>query len=611
MSEAEDTVVARMQSPASTPSTKETIVISDEESTPIKRKQEENEEQDGSKRIKISDDSETEAGGGLATPDLTSTTPVPEAPPVKKPTKKELQKIENQKKRELEKLERDKKKEEERLAKEESKRLREEERLKKLAEKEAEKEQKRKKLEEEKLQREKKKEEERLQKQAEKDEKERLRREKKQKEEEEKLLKEAEKKKLEEEKRKQEELKERSQAKISNFFKVSSKPSQAASPTKSASTSTFGNDQSSQTTQKVSDYESDFLPFFIQKNVILADNGQLSKEDLKSQVEEFDNELKNSCPSEKSDLKSYFASFSSHNSIPQSTTITPDDIVNELNSSTSSESIIYELIQKLPPIKYIHFYENSKPPYVGTWCSSKHQSILIPVSNPIDTQLTGFDYEYDSDLEWNDKDDEEEGEDLDEDEEEDDELMNAEDDDMNDFVEDNYQDSLNSKKKFHSLIIINKWNDGTNDDVFSKLITVPLVTEVTIEPIDPNKDYWSITQTSETIKCVTDTVKDSGSSAASASSSSAGTGQDTSSPNILIPQKKTIQDTTILSELIVFIEKNNDFSIQTLVELSKKQFKDFTKALLKNTIQDIAVYNKKTSNWDVKPEVKARYIQQT
>lgn len=41
------------------------------------------------------------------------------------------------------------------------------------------------------------------------------------------------------------------------------------------------------------------------------------------------------------------------------------------------------------------------------------------------------------------------------------------------------------------------------------------------------------------------------------------------------------------------MENNNDFTIGTLVELSKKEFKDFTKALIKNTIQEIAVYDKK------------------
>lgn len=80
-----------------------------------------------------------------------------------------------------------------------------------------------------------------------------------------------------------------------------------------------------------------------------------------------------------------------------------------------------------------------------------------------------------------------------------------------------------------------------------------------------------------------------------------------SSPNILIAQKKTIKDSLVLADLIKFVENNNDFTIGTLVELSKKEFKDFTKALIKNTIQEIAVYDKKSSKWEIKAEMKEKY----
>ncbi|KAK6464173.1 chromatin assembly factor 1 subunit A-domain-containing protein [Scheffersomyces coipomensis] len=608
------TVEAKMQSPALTPlsdSVKEIINLDEDEnieSTPIKRKQTDDKD-DGDD----SSDNNNTKKAKLATPDITSTTPIPESE-TKKLTKKELQKIENQKKREIERIEREKKKEEERLLKEHNKKVREDERLKKLAEKELEKEQKRKKLEDEKIQREKLKEEERLQKLAKMEERERLRKEKKQKEEDDKKRLEEDKKRLEEEKRKAEELKERSQSKISNFFKIKVQPTTTTPKKNNPNQSSVANSPLHkgtnpiliEDTSKISDYESDFLPFFIQKNVVLADNGSLSPEQKQKSIKEFDDDLKDS---ESSDLKSYFNSFKT-NDDPISQSITPDAIINELNSATTSETIIYELIQKLPPIKYLQFYENSKPPYIGTWCSLRHQKIHIPVVNPINTELTGFDYEYDSDLEWNNKEDgedDEDGEDIDDDED-DDEEPNLDDDDMLDFVEDNNLDQNNKSKKFHSLIVINKWNDGSNQDIFDKLITVPLITELMEgEPIDPNKDYWNPTANEATIVSVDVNLPKVDANSSSGTSTTTSTSTSTT-PNILIPQKKTIQDATILGQLITFIEKNNDFSIQTLVELSKKQFKDFTKALLKNTIQEIATYNKKTTNWDVKPELKAKYV---
>ncbi|EAZ63520.1 chromatin assembly complex, subunit p90 [Scheffersomyces stipitis CBS 6054] len=501
----------------------------------------------------------------------------------KKITKKEIQRIERQKQRELEKLEKDKKKEEERLKKEEEKRLKEQERQQKLAEKEAEREMRRKKLEEEKLERERKREEEKLAKQAEREEKERQRLEKKRKTEEEKERKEAEKRRAEEDKRRAEEAKERSQMKISSFF-------QRRPVSKSAKVV----DQEV-VSKNGSDYVSEFLPFFVQKNMVMASSGQLESTKLESARRSLDITLRESNSS--SDIKSYFSSFRKSDKVIEKP-ITPETIVSALNSSTTTESQLYDMLTRLPPIKYISFYENSKPPYVGTWCSEIHQNIVIPVSNPIDTSLTGFDYEYDSDLEWNKEDDE--GEDVDnEDDDDEDESMILEDDELSDFVEDNQE--MNRGKKFHSLVVINKWNDGTNDDYFSKLTSVPLVTNLQF-PIDPLQDYWNSGKAESVQSSPTKTIK---ATVTASVVSSIGT---TETPNILTPQKKIIEDSKIVAELITFVENNNDFTLGTLVELSKKEFKQFTKALLKNTIQNIADYNKKTTNWEIRPEVKAKYI---
>ncbi|MCP8719740.1 MAG: RLF2 family protein [Asgard group archaeon] len=507
-------------------------------------------------------------------------------------------------KRELARIEKAKKKEEERQEKLERKRKLDEERELKRKQAEKEKEEKKKRQEEEKLERERKKEAERIQKEKEKQEKERIRLEKKKKIEEEKKAKELEKQRLEEEKRKAEEekrkaeeAKERSQMKISSFFQVGQRVK--------SNKSTLSN-KSSNTDDKTvvkSAYEKEFLPFFVQKNVTLANT---SKNDITQSKNDLDNLLSGKGASSKQSFKEFLLSFVKP-SRGNTTTITPEEIINALNSSTTTEQQVYLMIGSLPPIKYISFYENSKPPYVGTWCSLAHQKIQNDIiNNPLNTDLSGLDYEYDSDLEWNKED--EEGEDLgndDDDEEEEEESSTIEDDDDVEFVENDSQNGT-KRKKFISLTVVNKWNDDENKEFFDSYTTVKLVDIP--DPIDPFCNYWGIQpapqQQSTSTTGVSSTINESNSVKTSATTVT-GT---ISSPNILIAQKKTIKDADVLSNLIKFIEKNDEFTISTLVELSKKEFKDFTKALIKNTIQDIAIYNKKQSKWEIKQEMKEKYL---
>lgn len=507
-------------------------------------------------------------------------------------------------KRELARIEKAKKKEEERQEKLERKRKLDEERELKRKQAEKEKEEKKKRQEEEKLERERKKEAERIQKEKEKQEKERIRLEKKKKIEEEKKAKELEKQRLEEEKRKAEEekrkaeeAKERSQMKIFSFFQVGQRVK--------SNKSTLSN-KSSNTDDKTvvkSAYEKEFLPFFVQKNVALANT---SKNDISQSKNDLDNLLSGKGASSKQSFKEFLLSFVKP-SRGNTTTITPEEIINALNSSTTTEQQVYLMIGSLPPIKYISFYENSKPPYVGTWCSLAHQKIQNDIiNNPLNTDLSGLDYEYDSDLEWNKED--EEGEDLgndDDDEEEEEESSTIEDDDDVEFVENDSQNGT-KRKKFISLTVVNKWNDDENKEFFDSYTTVKLVDIP--DPIDPFCNYWGIQpapqQQSTSTTGVSSTINESNSVKTSATTVT-GT---ISSPNILIAQKKTIKDADVLSNLIKFIEKNDEFTISTLVELSKKEFKDFTKALIKNTIQDIAIYNKKQSKWEIKQEMKEKYL---
>ncbi|KAF6066462.1 Chromatin assembly factor 1 subunit A family protein [Candida albicans] len=476
----------------------------------------------------------------------------------------------------LEKAEKEKQKQEEKLRKEQEK-----------LEKKRKKELKKQKQEEERRAKELKK-EERLQKEKEKQEKERLRLEKKQKLEEQRLAKEAEKKRLEEEKRKIEEAKERSQMKISSFFQIGQKRKEKKVSSDSSET------DATKATPK-SFYETEFLPFFVQKNVSLMN---IDNQDISGSKSILDDFINGKLQKESS-FKSYLSKFTK--SSPSTTNdITPEEIINALNSPTTTENQVYQLIQDLPPIKYISFYENSKPPYIGTYCSLAHQKCHDAIiQNPLDNEITGLDYGYDSDLEWNKED--EEGEDIEneDDEDDDDSVMGDEDDE--EFVED---DPQSNKKKFITLTVINKWNNEENSQDFQSFATVKLVDIA--GSIDPFHNYWA-TQNEPQVQEVSttqDSMKPVANILINKTTPTVGT---SSSPNILIAQKKTIKDSSVLANLIKFVENNNDFTIGTLVELSKKEFKDFTKALIKNTIQEIAVYDKKSSKWEIKAEMKEKY----
>lgn len=485
---------------------------------------------------------------------------------VLKEKKKEEERLLKEKKKEEERLLKEKKKEEERLLKEKKK---EEERLLKEKKKEEERQEKERKKEEDRIKREKKKEEEKQERERKKEEerleRERKREEDKKKKEEERLER---KRKLEEEKERKElekkRIEERNQKKISSFFtkKVAPEPASTEKPLDQSTTC---------------DFNKEFLPFYVKENVKMATSvsvmsandidklfaGNTIKENNLSESTERRNDTGDLSTSS---FLSFFNKFRKPTVLSEITS--PQQILDALNSTTAKEAEISELFERVPPLKYLHFYENARPPYVGTWFAPKHRLML---SSPYDTALTGMDYEYDLELEWN---NDEEGEDLDEEdmEEEDDA---GEDDDIDDFVE---GDGNQEKRKVSTLVVTNKLNDGTNDDFFGNFKVAVMVKGITF-PIQTPKVQVSAAKESTSVEAASDP---------------------TPVVNVLVPQKKTIKDPDVLRGLAEFIKKNNDFSIGTLVELSKKEFADFTKGMLKNTIQDLAEYNKKTLAWELK-----------
>lgn len=479
----------------------------------------------------------------------------------KKLTKRERERIERQKQRELEKIERDRKKEEELRLKKEERERKERERLAKKEQLEKEKERKR---EEERIRREEK--------------KKKLEEEKKRKEEERKLKeeekrqKEEEKRQKEEEKRQKEEQKDRNQMKISSFFNIrpaSKNSERPATPKK----------EKVETVEKIEFllYEKQFLPFFIKQNVTMAPSGQVPREELAELAANFDLGLQSGVKATLEVLipKSFPSASHSYTS--------SEKLLEALNSSTTTEKQLHQLVQSIPPIKYLQFYENSKPPYIGTWCSEKHLATQISAANPLETSLTGYDYNYDSDLDWQDGDDDE-GEDIDELEDGEDE-EDDDDDDMEDFVDNN--DTTRRKVPVGNILAVNKWNSGLEEDhqFFDDVKYERLEFDIHF-PINPLKDYWP--------KVVV--VKEASAENGTATPTKAANG----SATVLTPLKPAIKDAKVVAELVKFIEKNSDFTIGTLSELAKKEFKTYTKSILKHTIQEVAIYNKKKSVWEIK-----------
>jgi chromatin assembly factor 1 subunit A len=116
------------------------------------------------------------------------------------------------------------------------------------------------------------------------------------------------------------------------------------------------------------------------------------------------------------------------------------EIVNRINSSSGNPvDLTYgegdsrdplQLLKEIP-MKYLHFGEDVRPPYWGTYTKphSKREALKL-ARNPISRTLRETDYDYDSEAEWEELD----GEDLGSDDDED--MDDEADDDMDGFLDD-------------------------------------------------------------------------------------------------------------------------------------------------------------------------------
>lgn len=367
-------------------------------------------------------------------------------------TKKELaaQKREQQKKeKELKKQERERQREEERRKKEE-----------KLKEEKRKREELRKQKEEEKLKREAAKLEAKRQRELER----RQREEEKQKREEEKKIK--------------AEAKERAQSRIGNFFRKV-------------------NDSNNKLSEK-SDYEKHFLPFYARGGVEVCKSHILPLpllEERKSKIDGFFTETLRSSE----DIHEWLQARRSTRGYKIKYTAV--DVLQKITAKEKTDEELQTLLS-LVPQKYIKFYENVRPPFIGTYS----KNVMLPKDDPFSKEGTGYNYEYDSDMEWVNEEEEdgdgggidnlESGEEDDDDDDDDDE-DEASEGEFDGFLdsEENGHNLPNGKRKFVGPLIptVNLRNNMEDMDTdvknYFELTAVAYLIEELPFPVDPYKEY--------------------------------------------------------------------------------------------------------------------------
>ncbi|KAJ4293607.1 chromatin assembly factor-I (CAF-I) p90 subunit [Kalmusia sp. IMI 367209] len=189
-----------------------------------------------------------------------------------------------------------------------------------------------------------------------------------------------------------------------------------------------------------SDYDRFFLPFCLPAHAILAPCNPLLRtpEDLIAARRRLDGILaERNVEMESVTMDSLRSLFPKRRRGLETNTIM--EIVDRVNGSvdnpidlTQNSSVEpLELLTQIP-MKYLHFGEDVRPPYYGTYTKlhTPHQERKV-ARNPLTRGLPDMNYDYDSEAEW---DEPEEGEDLDSEGEED--LDEEGDEDMDGFLDD-------------------------------------------------------------------------------------------------------------------------------------------------------------------------------
>lgn len=482
---------------------------------------------------------ETEKTGGAEDNDSASTMANKKA---ERELRRQKEKQAKSKRKEEERLERERKKLEEKQKRNRQKQERE---LKKQQEKE---ERERKRLQE--------KEDREKKRQQEKEEREKKRLEEKEMKEQERLKKEEERLKKEEEKRKKGETKERSQSRIGNFFKKATVSSSEQSVT--------------------SDFKKHFLPFYIKSDVIMANTWKMDPQKLKENVPRIDKLMKTE---DRISSVEWMNSFKCHHGYEIK--LTAVEVLQTMTSKKKTDEELSALLNEVPQ-KFIKFYENVRPPYVGTYS----KKLTLPNNNPFSTEGTGFDYGYDSDLDWVNEEEEEGGvDDLENDEDEEDEDQEDEeggDNEMDGFPDKDENENM-ARKKFVGPLIptikLRKDTDKLDDESkqYFALVSVECMFQDQCFPVDPYKAPNK-----------RPAVED-------------GSFETTSSKNPATKKSKSL--ITEPKHLLQLLEQVHDctFSLSTVVEIIQKHLPQYKKDTIKNSVKEYAAKSTKGDRrWEVK-----------
>ncbi|CAB4252437.1 similar to Saccharomyces cerevisiae YPR018W RLF2 Largest subunit (p90) of the Chromatin Assembly Complex (CAF-1) with Cac2p and Msi1p that assembles newly synthesized histones onto recently replicated DNA [Maudiozyma barnettii] len=384
----------------------------------------------------------------------------------------------------------------------------------------------------------------------------------------ERAKKEEEKRKKEEQKKKEEEAKEKSQSRIANFFKKVS-------------------DKNKPETSK-SDYESSFLPFYTRDGVIMPITSITSKDEIKDKMNAIDDMLNQPITENNINKQKLWLS-SRQTSRNKGISYKAVTLLQQMTAKDKSDEELQALLS-LVPQKYIKFYENVRPPYIGTYS----KDTKLPIDNPFSTEGTNYNYSYDSDLEWVNEEEDADGagiDNLESGDEEDDE-----DDDEEEGSENEFDGFLDKEES---------GNSGNNNKKFIGPLIPTVLLRVNIESMDgDDKQYFNLTSAESLLADMTlpiephEKIRNATQSRVSANTSPSKRLADAldNNPNnngsLESPEKKKakllITDPKDLLKLFDEIQ-DSTFSLGTVTEISQKSLPNYNKQTIKNTVKEYAI----------------------
>ena len=281
-----------------------------------------------------------------------------------------------------------------------------------------------------------------------------------------------------------------------------------------------------------SDYERFFLPFNLTSHVILAPKNAFMEDPskLKAAQTRLDNVIarEDICmePITLNTLKSSFPTSGSRGlrtapivdiiECVNGSSGHPIDLTNE--KTTASQHPL-DMLQGIP-MKYLHFSEDVRPPYYGTYTRPYTDADAARLArNPLSKVRQDTNYDYDSEAEWEEP---EEGEDLDSDGEDD--ADEDPEDDMDGFLDDEEDAQVKRGLISGDLVPVStglcwedthhvsRLNDGSGAICTDfKDFAMSFLLEPHLDSIDPfSTAYWTSTSTPATV-AVTTTSKETSS----------------------------------------------------------------------------------------------------